>query len=319
MGYAAQFNRVDRDGDYMEGNLQFLDGVSIVEFLAAVGGSMRAGIRVNGNDLEFYDVTAGTWVKLSSFSPTSTAQPPFYERFTATTGQSSFTLTAGTYQTGRNMLHVFVNGVRVPNNYITEDSSTQFTLSSPYAPMSGGEFVEAMVIRAEPVETHTVAVSSGDTTPGYLEDKLIAGSGVTLTKVNAGGDEGVRIDAVSGAGGDNAIIEHYANFVPGGTIYLIKDLTPYPERYFYLFLSTGFTGASAPTATAQYVVDKDTMRVTGGYCSPYIAVQFTDADLSAAPAEVCKTHGGDYITLQTSGKSLIFAGNSYLYTFIRKA
>jgi len=38
-------------------------------------------------------------------------------------------------------------------------------------------------------------VSSNDTTPGYLDGKLVAGSGITLTQNNDGGDETLTITA----------------------------------------------------------------------------------------------------------------------------
>jgi len=42
-------------------------------------------------------------------------------------------------------------------------------------------------------------VSSGDTTPGYLDDKLVAGDGIILTKGSAGANETLTI---SSSGGD---------------------------------------------------------------------------------------------------------------------
>jgi hypothetical protein len=38
-----------------------------------------------------------------------------------------------------------------------------------------------------------VAVSSNDTTPGYLTDKLVAGVGIKLTELNDGADEDLRV------------------------------------------------------------------------------------------------------------------------------
>ena len=39
------------------------------------------------------------------------------------------------------------------------------------------------------------AVSDDDTDPGVLEDKLVAGAGVTLTVLNPGGDEQIQISS----------------------------------------------------------------------------------------------------------------------------
>ncbi len=46
-----------------------------------------------------------------------------------------------------------------------------------------------------------VSASGSDTTPDYLLAKLVAGSNVSLTLLNAGADEQIRIDASGGAGG----------------------------------------------------------------------------------------------------------------------
>ena len=46
--------------------------------------------------------------------------------------------------------------------------------------------------------TYKVAISATDTTPDYLVNKLVAGSGVTITKNNSGGDETLTIAAGSG-------------------------------------------------------------------------------------------------------------------------
>ena len=43
-------------------------------------------------------------------------------------------------------------------------------------------------------------VSSADTTEGFLENKLVAGTGVTLTKLNAGGNEAIEITESGGGG-----------------------------------------------------------------------------------------------------------------------
>jgi hypothetical protein len=49
------------------------------------------------------------------------------------------------------------------------------------------------------------AVSAGDTTPGYLGTKLVAGTGIDLTVLNPGGDETLEIAATGGTTDDDAI------------------------------------------------------------------------------------------------------------------
>ena len=50
-------------------------------------------------------------------------------------------------------------------------------------------------------DTGKVLISSGDTTYGYLHDKLVAGSNITLTKNNAGANETLTIASTGGGGG----------------------------------------------------------------------------------------------------------------------
>lgn len=65
----------------------------------------------------------------------------------------------------------------------------------PYVPASGGG-------SGGPDEK--VKASENDTTPGYLDQKLLAGSGVALVIVNPGDDEDVEI-SVSGADADDIV------------------------------------------------------------------------------------------------------------------
>jgi hypothetical protein len=50
--------------------------------------------------------------------------------FTATAGQTLFTLAAGTYTPGKGQLDIFLNGIRQPRSSFTETSSTSFTLKA---------------------------------------------------------------------------------------------------------------------------------------------------------------------------------------------
>ncbi len=56
----------------------------------------------------------------------------------------------------------------------------------------------------------TVKVSAADTTANYLENKIVAGTNVTITKLNAGGNEQLRIAASGGGGGTGN------SYFPGG-------------------------------------------------------------------------------------------------------
>lgn len=48
-----------------------------------------------------------------------------------------------------------------------------------------------------------VKVSDNDTTAGTLEDKVVAGTGITLSTLNDGANEQLRISAQAGAGSDD--------------------------------------------------------------------------------------------------------------------
>jgi hypothetical protein len=53
----------------------------------------------------------------------------FYEEFTATEGQTLFTLTQGSYPLGMNLLTVYIWGAKQPPNGFTETTTTSFTLA----------------------------------------------------------------------------------------------------------------------------------------------------------------------------------------------
>jgi hypothetical protein len=54
--------------------------------------------------------------------------------------------------------------------------------------------VEAVAI----VNEYKTAISGADTTPNYLEDKIVAGSNITITKLNTGGNEQLEISSTGG-------------------------------------------------------------------------------------------------------------------------
>ena len=60
----------------------------------------------------------------------STTLDCFEELFTATEGQTLFTLTEGTYQVGESRLTICVNGAQQPSTAYTETSSSSFTFDS---------------------------------------------------------------------------------------------------------------------------------------------------------------------------------------------
>jgi hypothetical protein len=83
-----------------------------------------------------------------------------------------------------------------------------------------------------------VKISSADTTTNYLENKLVAGSNITLTKQNTGANETIQINATSGATGIIGIADGsggytyyaslslaFASATSGDTIIFFDDYT----------------------------------------------------------------------------------------------
>ena len=66
-----------------------------------------------------------------------------------------------------------------------------------------------------------VAVTSADTTPSYLSDKVQAGANVTLSVVNPGGNEKLQITSSGGGGGGLTGVSN----VGGGTGEVFRDIT----------------------------------------------------------------------------------------------
>lgn len=63
-----------------------------------------------------------------------------------------------------------------------------------------------------------VGVSSNDSTPGYLIDKLVAGAGITLVENNNGGNETLTITSTSALTFDNALTRTVDNVQWGGIL-----------------------------------------------------------------------------------------------------
>lgn len=100
-----------------------------------------------------------------------------------------------------------------------------------------------------PADDHKVAISSADTAANYLENKLVAGTNVTLTKQNTGGNENIKIDVPSSLE-DHKVLDTAADTTPGflnskiiagiamsstiinpGANEIIRLDNPYPETF----------------------------------------------------------------------------------------
>lgn len=97
------------------------------------------------------------------------------QRFTATAGQTAFTLTGGKYRPGIGALAVFLNGAKVSNEIVTETSQTVFTLKTG---VSAGDTVLAEyveLINVEPYPVHASEHLSGGTDPIPIATQSAAG------------------------------------------------------------------------------------------------------------------------------------------------
>lgn len=71
----------------------------------------------------------------------------------------------------------------------------------------------------------TVKVSSDDTTPGYLNGKLVAGDGITLTETDGGGDETLEVSADVPAINTNTTV-NFDNSMSAAEIQALIDAQP---------------------------------------------------------------------------------------------
>ena len=116
----------------------------------------------------------------------STTLDCFEELFTATAGQTLFTLTEGTYQVGKSRLTICVNGAQQPSTAYTETSSSSFTFDNG---LSAGDSVIARYVNARIVsninlEPHKTSHYSGGTDPLTPSDIGAANSSHTHTKAS---------------------------------------------------------------------------------------------------------------------------------------
>jgi len=201
MGRAGEFNRVSRDGDVMEGDLQLVDGTSLVEFLNTVAGVRKGAVRSNGDDLEFWDATGGVWVKLSSIRNTGLTSY-FYEEAIATAGQTVFTIS--TYPNAVSALQVLIDGVFLSNTLFTETDPTTVTLDASVG-LLGGERVIFLIPKGVSA-SNVFGVTATDSAPSYAEDKIVSTDGsIVLTVTGAGGDEKLDLSVAGGAAGEALI------------------------------------------------------------------------------------------------------------------
>lgn len=82
------------------------------------------------------------------------------------------------------------------NDTISPDKSVYYSTDLSDLVFKEGASVFSLTSGSS-TSSNQVAISSADTTPDFLEDKIVAGSNVTLTKLNTGGNEQISIAATS--------------------------------------------------------------------------------------------------------------------------
>ena len=127
-----------------------------------------------------------------------------------------------------------------------------------------------------------VKISDNDTTADHLDDKIVAGSGITLTVLNDGADEQLQIATSGIASDDEEIIVDFdhtsatplpiATVTPAGTITRVRIIIDTAFDGIPL-LTVGITGQTAlymqsdesdPTVEATYEVSALRQQITSG-------------------------------------------------------
>ncbi|MEG1433783.1 hypothetical protein [Eubacterium sp.] len=109
------------------------------------------------------------------------------QRFVATAGQTAFALTSGSYYLGVGALEVYLNGIKIESNIITETSTTAFALKLP---LEAGDILLAryvQLIDVEPYPIHADEHLTGGTDPIPLATASADGLMPATDKAKLGG------------------------------------------------------------------------------------------------------------------------------------
>lgn len=89
--------------------------------------------------------------------------------------------------------------------------------------------------------TANVLVDGGDTTPGPLASKLVAGSNITITTNGVDGNESLTITSTGGGGGSSAL---YGNGSPAGIVSATPGTSYLDTNLASFYLKTNGSGSS---------------------------------------------------------------------------
>lgn len=169
------------------------------------------------------------------------------------------------------------------------------------------------------VDSNKIKVSSDDTTADFLLDKLIAGTGITLTELSGGGDEDIEIKLTTAAVSDHGALtgkgddDHVRYVDIDGTRALTGDWDNITKR----IRNTGVSEVTgtAPTTPATGVVWLDTA-ATGTGSTGVLAVTTKTTTYTITTNDtviICDATSGAFtVTLPTA------VGNTGRRYFIKK-
>lgn len=157
-------------------------------------------------------------------------------------------------------------------------------------------------------DTYTVKVTTNDTTPDYLEGKLVAGSGITLTVGNPGGDEYITIASPDAGGTVTSVSVVSANGFAG----TVATATTTPA----ITLSTTITGVLKGNGTAISAAVAGTDYLTPAYISDTAYGVSWDGVTTIAPSknavyDAIQGLSGTYFKLDQSSPQTVTEGTSF--------
>jgi hypothetical protein len=172
-------------------------------------------------------MTASVWTPGSNNIPlVDPRQQVKSEIFTATEGQTSFTLTQFTYTTGNGALTIYVNRAKLKNSLITEDTTTTFSIPA----CDVGDEVEAVGNTAIEDSEGAAAVAQAAAAAALVSENAAAASAAAaLVSENNSASSESNAAASESAAAASALIA--AEYVPldwkgawlTATVYAIND------------------------------------------------------------------------------------------------
>ena len=187
------------------------------------GPSGQANIAVTGGGSATGDSIRETWIATNTFIPgdaVAMAASGFWTLAQADSAANADVVGIIESATSMQFTIVYAGKIHLPDRfyqarveYLSATTAGAFTSTAPTAigevnkPLIIGidyDYGAVQLLRGVEITPQPPAytqISLQDTAPGYLEQKLIAGSGISLTKLSAGAAEQLRVDVLETDGG----------------------------------------------------------------------------------------------------------------------